>query len=61
MADNKKMETMLAAECQPEAEEVLQFMAGLNEDGKKGFLMFIRGAKYMQNLFSGQAETVGQH
>lgn len=37
-------------EDQPEAEEVMEFLSVLGQEEKKGFLMFLNGAKFMKSI-----------
>ena len=52
---DKDTETMIAATCKPEAEEIMAFINELDKNGKERFLEFIRGAKFALNLISQKA------
>ena len=53
----ERTETMIAKENLPEAEEVMEFLSTLNQDGKKEFSAFIKGAKFMAGVFTDGAKT----
>lgn len=46
MADDKRMETMLAQNSREEKEEVLDFMQTLNPYEQREFMGFVRGASW---------------
>ncbi|MBQ0067585.1 MAG: hypothetical protein KBS60_05345 [Phascolarctobacterium sp.] len=52
MADKKEktMETMLAAENQQEAAEVMAFLGELNPEEKKDFLVFVQGIRFARGM-----------
>lgn len=50
MAEDKKIETMLAADKQNEAAEVMDFLGTLDPYEKREFLGFMRGAKMVKAL-----------
>ena len=52
--DKKNTETLTSSECRPEAEEVVQFVEELDQEGREKFLEFIRGARFALAL---QTET----
>lgn len=50
VAEDKRMETMLAQEDHREAEIVLSMMKGLDEKGRQRFCDFASGVKYGMEL-----------
>lgn len=44
-------------EDQPEAEEVMEFLSVLGQEEKKGFLMFLNGAKFMKSIEDAKVAT----
>lgn len=46
MAEIKEIKTMLAAENQQEAEEVMMFLGELAPEEKKDFLVFMQGIRF---------------
>ena len=52
---DKDTDTMVAASCKPEAEEIIAFINELDKNGKERLLEFIRGAKFALNLVSQKA------
>lgn len=47
---NKEARTLLPSGSKPEADEVLEFLDTLNQDGQRSLLDFFQGAKFMRNL-----------
>lgn len=50
MAEDKRIETMLATDKQNEAAEVMDFLGTLDPYEKREFLGFMRGAKMVKTL-----------
>lgn len=50
MAETKAMETMLAAENQQEAAEVMEFLGELAPEEKKDFLVFVQGIRFAKGM-----------
>lgn len=46
----KNMETMLAAENQQEAAEVMEFLGELAPEEKKDFLVFVQGIRFARGM-----------
>jgi len=50
MAEEKRIETMLAQTSKEETEEVFDFMKSLNSYEKREFMGFVRGAKMVKTF-----------
>lgn len=59
MAD-RTMETMLAAENQKEAAEVMAFLGELEPEEKKDFLVFVQGIRFARGMQKNAAVPVAQ-
>ena len=56
--EDKKTETLTSSTCKPEAEEVVQFVEELDQEGREKFLEFIRGARFALALQTEKQEAV---
>lgn len=57
MAEDKRMEIMLAQTSREETEEVLDFMKTLDPYEKREFMGFMRGAKMVKTFQTAKQET----
>lgn len=57
MAEDKKMEIMLAQTSREETEEVLDFMQTLNPYEQREFMGFVRGAKLVKAFQEAKQEA----
>ena len=60
MAEDKRMETMLAQTSREETEEVLDFMNTLDPYEKREFIGIMRGAKMVKAFQTAKQEAPGQ-
>jgi len=50
MANEKSTETMINRSSQLEAKKVMEFLRSLDQDEKKGFLVFLQGVKFAEEI-----------
>lgn len=48
--NDKNIQTLLSTENQQEAEQVMEFLAELEPEEKKDFLLFVQGVRFAKGL-----------